>query len=202
MNKKTRITLVRHGETIWNRELRLQGSRDIPLSEVGLAQAEAVADRLLQEQFHNIYSSHLQRAHKTASTIADRLQIPHHVHEDLRERHYGELEGMTREEILGRYPGFWEPGTDLSSVKRLELPEELRERAYQAVREIAERHPGENVMIVSHGGTINAFLHRISRGELGTGISKLGNTSITRVVRDEDGSWQIESIGCTKHLDK
>lgn len=202
MTKRTRIILVRHGETIWNRELRLQGSRDIPLSEVGLAQADKVADRLQQERFHNVYSSHLQRAHKTASTIADRLQIPHHVHEDLRERHYGELEGMTREEILGRYPGFWEPGTDLSNVKGLELPEELRERAYRAVREIAERHPGEEIVIVSHGGTINAFLHRISRGELGTGINKLGNTSITRVVRDEDGSWQIESVGCTKHLDE
>ncbi|WP_157729452.1 histidine phosphatase family protein [Tumebacillus algifaecis] len=204
MNQLVRLTLVRHGETIWNREMRLQGSQDIPLSEIGLAQAEAVAKRLSAEQFHALYSSHLQRAHKTAETIASRSQVPHHVAEDLRERHFGEVEGLTREEILRHYPEFWN-GDHTYDVAGVESFVALRDRAHQAIDKIADHHLGEHVVIVSHGGTINAFLNAflnaISAGLHGSGVNKLGNTSITRVFREADGSWQIIEIGCTAHLD-
>lgn len=199
MTKPTRITLVRHGETIWNREMRLQGSRDIPLSEVGLQQAEAVAKRLQEETHHRVYSSHLQRAHKTAETIATLKSIPHHVHEDLQERSYGELEGFTREQILERYPDFWDH--DREDIPGVETMSAARKRALNMLNQIADDHSGEHVLVVSHGGTINAFLHAISGGNFGTGVNKLGNTSISRVLRDEQGEWHIESVGDTSHLD-
>jgi broad specificity phosphatase PhoE len=201
MSKPTRITLVRHGETIWNREQRLQGSQDIPLSEKGLQQAERVAARLKDETAHAVYSSHLQRAHKTAEMIAAVLTVPHHVHPHLHERSYGEVEGWTRTQILERYPNFWGPDQDHVPIQGLETFAELCERAYAAIDHIAVRHSGKHVLVVSHGGTINAFLHKISQGDFGTGVNKLGNTSITRVIREHDGTWQIEEVGCTKHLD-
>lgn len=199
MNQPVQFTLVRHGETIWNREMRLQGSKDIPLSDAGLAQAERVAARLSGETFHVLYSSRLQRAHKTGERIAAATGVPHHVHEDLRERHYGEVEGFTREQILDRYPDFWTPGQTYE-VAGVESFEELSARAYNAVSQIADQHPGEHVVLVSHGGTINAFLHAISGGEYGSGVNKLGNTSVTRVIREADGTWKIVDVGCTAHL--
>jgi broad specificity phosphatase PhoE len=201
MKQPTHITLVRHGETIWNRELRLQGSKDIPLSDLGLAQAEAVAKRLQPETFHRVYSSHLNRAHKTADTLAQTLQLPHHVHEHLRERSYGEIEGWTREEILAKYPDFWGPGNSYD-VPGLETFEQLSERVHQTINELANQHEGERLLLVSHGGTINAFLHAISGGQFGSGVNKLGNTSVTQVVREADGKWTIETVGCTEHLDE
>ncbi|WP_161780726.1 histidine phosphatase family protein [Tumebacillus flagellatus] len=199
MGEKTIVTLVRHGETVWNRELRLQGSQDIPLSEVGLAQAEAVAVHLREEPFHVVYSSHLSRAHKTAERVAEAAGVEHRVLEGLMERSYGELEGWTRDEILAKYPDFWGPGKKYS-VPGLESFEELAARASKAVHEIVEQHPGRNVLVVSHGGTINAFLHSISGGEYGAGVNKLGNTSVSRVVRNEDGSWSVLEVGRVDHL--
>jgi len=201
----TRITLVRHGETTWNRDMRLQGSRDIPLSELGLAQAERVADRLLQEaaagtDHHRVYSSHLSRAHTTAATIAEKLGLPHHVHDSLHERSYGELEGLTRDEILALYPDFWGVDSVQHKAQGVESVEAVRERAHRALEEIAAQHQGEHVVIVSHGGTINALLHRLSEGQYGTGINRLGNTSVTRVERRSDGTWHIVDVGCTRHL--
>ncbi|TCP59629.1 alpha-ribazole phosphatase/probable phosphoglycerate mutase [Tumebacillus sp. BK434] len=200
MNQPVQFTLVRHGETIWNREMRLQGSKDIPLSETGLAQAERVAARLSRETFHVLYTSRLLRAHKTGETIAAAVGVPHHVQDDLRERHFGEFEGCTRQEILDRYPDFWTTGFS-HDAPGVESFEALSARAYRAINLIADQHPGEHVVLVSHGGTINAFLHAITDGRLGSGISKLGNTSITRVLRDADGSWQVLEIGCTAHLE-
>ena len=197
----TRVTLVRHGETIWNREMRLQGAQDIPLSDAGLRQAALVAARLKGEEHHRLYSSHLQRAHKTAALLADALQLEHGVDEELRERSFGRLEGLTRSEITERHPGFWEPGFVPDAESGVEPFEDLRERAVRIVDRIAAEHPGENVLIVSHGGFINAFLHKISEGMYGSGVNKLGNTSITRVTREADGGWTIESIGDTEHLD-
>lgn len=196
----TRITLIRHGETVWNRELRMQGSQDIPLSDAGVEQARALADRLTREDtYHHIYSSRLQRAHKTAAAVAEALRIPHTVHDDLRERSFGELEGLTRPDILERYPDFFSPGQTYE-VPGLETFEQVRDRAHRAVGDIVKKHPGEHVILVSHGGTINAFLHAISDGAYGTGVNKLGNTSVTKVIREHDGVWTIDTVNCTKHL--
>jgi 2,3-bisphosphoglycerate-dependent phosphoglycerate mutase len=204
MQRPTRIMLVRHGETIWNRELRLQGSQDIPLTPVGEQQAERVARRLSDEPYrpHAVYSSPLQRAHKTAGTLARALQASHDVHDGLRERHFGELEGLTREQITERFPDFWGPEHKVYDIPGLESFPQVSERALQTVSELADRHPDEEVLIVSHGGFINAFLHKISDGKMGSGVNKLGNTSITRVVREKDGNWTILGVGDAAHLDE
>ena len=203
MSAATRITLVRHGETVWNREMRLQGSRDIPLSEAGVSQAARVATRLQREEHHIVYSSDLERAHHTAATIADAIgDVDHLVRVDLRERSYGQLEGKTRGEILDLYPDFWEPNHRPDALLGVETFDQLCDRALRSVTEIADQHPGQNILIVSHGGFINAFLHKISAGLYGSGVNKLGNTSVTRVVREIDDRWTIVDVGCVAHLDE
>lgn len=196
---QTYVTLVRHGETIWNRSQRMQGSQDIPLTDVGLAQAEAVAKRLQHEPCNIVYSSALSRAHQTAERIAEAVGVEHRVHDDLRERTFGEFEGLTRDEILARNPNFWDPGVRYD-IPGFETFERLVDRVTQTMTEITDRHAGEHVLVVSHGGTIGAFLHAISGGSSGSGVHKLGNTSVTRVIREVDGSWQIVEVGCTAHL--
>ncbi|HEU4965650.1 MAG TPA: histidine phosphatase family protein [Bacilli bacterium] len=201
MTHPTRITLIRHGETIWNRERRMQGSQDIPLSDTGLEQAEAVAKRLAADgtTYHHIYSSHLRRAHQTAATIAAALNLPHTVHEDLRERSFGDLEGHTRDQILDKYPDFFGPGPK-PPIPGLETFEQVSARAHRVIHDLIQNHTDEHILIVSHGGTINAFLHAISDGAYGTGVNKLGTTSLTHVIHEKDKTWHIKKVGCTEHL--
>ncbi|GIM44572.1 phosphoglycerate mutase [Collibacillus ludicampi] len=195
--QKTEICLVRHGETPWNKETRLQGSQDIALSPLGILQAKTVAERLRNESWHAIYSSDLTRAYDTAKYIrsAVGLSIPHHVDKRLRERHYGTLEGMTRAEILQLYPDFHLPDDEVV-IPGVETHADLRQRVYQAIHEVATLHRGKRIIIVSHGGSIHAFLYKIT-GRL---PERIGNTAITRITW-EDGKWYTHSINDTSHLE-
>jgi 2,3-bisphosphoglycerate-dependent phosphoglycerate mutase len=197
--QKTEICLVRHGETLWNKETRLQGSQDIALSPLGVLQAKTVAEHLRNETWHAIYSSDLTRAYDTAKYIrsAIGLSIPHHVDQRLRERHYGPLEGLTRAEILQRYPDFHAPD-DETVIPGVEKHADLRQRVYQAIHEVATLHRGKRIIIVSHGGSIHAFLYKIT-GRLPK--QRIGNTAMTRITWEE-GKWYTHSINDTSHLTK
>jgi 2,3-bisphosphoglycerate-dependent phosphoglycerate mutase len=194
--QKTEICLVRHGETLWNRETRLQGSKDIALSPLGILQAQTVANRLRCEKWHAIYSSDLTRAFDTAKYIRDAIgsTVPHHVDKRLRERHYGALEGKTREEILQLYPDFHLPNDEII-IPGVEKHADLRQRVYEVIQEIAHAHRGERVIVVSHGGAIHAFLYSIT----GKMQERIGNTGITRVTW-ESGQWIAHPINDTSHL--
>ena len=113
VREEARICLIRHGETAWNAELRIQGHRDLPLNGSGLAQAEALAGRLAGQRFDALYSSDLLRARQTAQPLADVLGLPVRLEPELRERHFGCCEGKTREEILaymeGKIAKWWMP---------------------------------------------------------------------------------------------
>src|SRR5258708_2650508 len=102
--RSTRLCLVRHGETAWNAEARVQGQLDVPLGETGLAQARAVASALRSESFSAIYSSDLMRARQTAAPAAKRLGLEVFLDPRLRERHYGVFQGMTYAEAKERVP--------------------------------------------------------------------------------------------------
>src|SRR5258706_3803519 len=106
--RSTRLCLVRHGETAWNAEGRVQGQLDIPLSPTGLAQAKAVASALAGESFDAIYSSDLVRVRQTAQPIAELLKKDVLLDERLRERHYGVFQGITYAEAKERFPGDYE----------------------------------------------------------------------------------------------
>jgi broad specificity phosphatase PhoE len=145
----TTILLARHGETDWNVEGRLQGWDDRPLNETGRRQARELAQRLADVPFDAVYASDLARARETAEIVARPHGVPVVVDPDLREMHYGSWSGLTRSEIAERFPG----------VDRHdgETRHEHLDRVLGAADRIARRHPGERILIVSHGGSMRAL---------------------------------------------
>jgi broad specificity phosphatase PhoE len=137
----TELLLVRHGETDWNAEGRLQGHTDRPLNEYGRRQARELADRLAGDGADALYASDLVRATATAEIIGERLGLAVVVDPDLREKNWGTWEGLTGDErVHVEFEG--------------ESTEEHRDRVLGAIRRIARRHPDERVVVVTHGGSL------------------------------------------------
>jgi len=195
----TELYLVRHGETLWNRERRIQGHRDVPLSPQGKWQAEVLARRLATVPFAAIYSSDLMRARETAEAVARAVGKAVIPLPQLRERCLGDWEGKTIAEI-GLIEGVPLEDPRLAAVGA-EPFEALQHRAATVLTAIAERHVGATVLVVSHGGFLNAALHWMTAGRLGTGVTRHGNTAITR-VRWEAGVWTVLTVADVSHLDE
>lgn len=177
----TELYLVRHGETEWNAARRIQGRTDIPLNDTGREQARQAAELLARRRWQGVYTSPLGRAHETARIIAERLGLAGVTDIDaLVERDYGEAEGMGFDEIEALYPeGVRAPGQ--------ETREEVAARVVPALLELAERHPGERLVIVSHGGAIRAVLQT---AEPGTRHPRITNASV-HSFRVEDGALRL-----------
>jgi 2,3-bisphosphoglycerate-dependent phosphoglycerate mutase len=136
------LLLVRHGETDWNADGRLQGHTDRPLSDFGRRQAQQLAAELEGEELEAIYSSDLSRARETAEIVAERVGLPVALDPDLREKDWGNWEGLTAvERDRVAFVG--------------ESTEAHQERMLRALRRIAKRHPGEGrILVVTHGGSM------------------------------------------------
>jgi len=145
----TELILVRHGETDWNRDLRYQGHADPPLNVTGKLQAGELARTLGDLSIDVAYTSDLRRASETARIIVDGRGIPLFEDAGLREVDVGSWSGLTRAEIEQRFPGAAEHDGETRDAHL--------ERVRQAVEEIARRHDGQTVLIVSHGGSIRAL---------------------------------------------
>jgi probable phosphoglycerate mutase len=150
----TTILLARHGETDWNRDGRWQGWADPPLNDTGRTQARALRDQLQETPFDAVYSSDLQRAHETAEIVAAPHHVPVIADEGLREIDVGAWSGLTRAEQEARFPGVERPDG--------ETREQHLARVLVAVERIARDHPGERLLIVSHGGTMRALRSHVS----------------------------------------
>jgi probable phosphoglycerate mutase len=153
----TTILLARHGETDWNSERRWQGHEDRPLNDVGREQARELADTLADRAIDVVYSSDLARAHETALIVADRLGLPVEVDAGLREVDVGDWSGRVLGEIEAVDPeGFrrWQQGGKGWSGG--ESYEEMGERVVAAVLRLAADHPGQTLLLVTHGGSIRA----------------------------------------------
>ena len=155
----TTLLLVRHGETDWNAAGRLQGHTDRPLNAYGREQAKALAARLAGEDVAAIYASDLARARETAEIVGERLGLAVELDPDLREKDWGNWEGLTaverdRVEFVG------------------ESTEAHQERLLRALRRISERHPGEGrVLVVTHGGS----MRRVQTAALGMALPVVEN---------------------------
>lgn len=152
----TFLYLVRHGETEWNRQRRIQGSTDIPLNETGRLQAARAGKILARRDWDGIASSPLSRAYETASIIASMvgLDAPHRI-DDLVERAYGEAEGLTDRELSRRFPrGVEVPGR--------ESREDVAGRVISSLLVLAETHPGKHFIIATHGGVIRTVLNSVA----------------------------------------
>ena len=183
------IVMVRHGETDWNREDRFQGHSDPPLNDRGRSQARALAQALGGLEAAALYSSPLARAHETAIILAERLRLEVQMRDDLREVDVGSWSGLTRSEAEARFPaGYrrwlefghgWDDG---------ETYQELGLRVLSEVRRIAEDHPGERVVAVTHGGPIRSALAAsagVQFGDARRSIHVIGNCAVVSfAVRD------------------
>ena len=164
----TRICVVRHGETAWNAERRIQGQLDLPLSSAGLAQARAAANWLARESFGALYSSDLSRALRTAEAASKKLGLPIRRCTALRERHYGAFQTLTYDEIRQRFPQ--ESSRFLARDAEFELPQggeslkRFSDRVTQCADEIVAAHAGGSALIVTHGGVLD-ILHRRASGK-------------------------------------
>lgn len=157
----TKLFLVRHGETIWNKELKYQGHTDTPLSEEGLRQAELVAARLAGEKIDTVYASDLSRAMITAEMIASRHGLTVGAETDLREIKFGHWEGLTYDRIVDGWSDEMSrlyTNTDEVRIPGGETFHELKARATGAITRLVEKHRGQNIVVVSHGGTIRTII--------------------------------------------
>ena len=168
----THLYLVRHGETDWNAARRIQGSTDIPLNETGRAQARRTGQLLAARRWDAVVASPLSRAFETASIIARELGLPEPEPLDsIVERRYGAAEGLDYQTLDATYPA----GTP---VPGRESRPEVAARVLPALAALAERRPGQRLVVVSHGGVIRTILNSVSPGEARFGGVPITNGSI------------------------
>ena len=162
---KTQLLLIRHGETTWNAEHRIQGQLDIPLSPLGVLQSARLAECLANEPIDAVYSSGQSRAWLTAAPLAARLGLEVIAEPRLRERSFGIFEGLTLDEVAERYPPEFKKWRERDPAWRPEGGEsgqQLIDRVLSAVSDIGMKHPSQTVVLVSHGGVLDV-LYREAR---------------------------------------
>lgn len=155
----TRFSIVRHGQTDWNREQRIQGSTDIPLNSTGRAEAAETGARLRHRQWDGVVASPLGRAEETARIIAGELGLPApRVIDEFTERRHGEIEGLTFAERQARFP-------DGMPVPGLETRHEVLDRVLPALGRLAAENAGRALLVVTHGGIIGTLIRHSTNGE-------------------------------------
>ncbi|SKA84416.1 probable phosphoglycerate mutase [Agreia bicolorata] len=181
----TELVLVRHGETDWNLGRRIQGRTDIPMNDTGRAQAEAAAERLADEEWHAIVTSPLDRARETARIIAERLGLGElQVDDRLVERAYGEAEGMDDAALAIRFPS-------MAGVPGIERRSDVTRRVLPSLESIALEHPGQRVLVVTHGGVIGSLVRYVTEKALPPAEVRIPNGSDHR-FRHVDGTLVLE----------
>lgn len=192
------VLLIRHGETDYNRERRLQGMMGVPLNDTGREQARALAAHLRELSLEAVYTSPVSRASETAAIVASALDLPLHEDDRLREIAFGAFEGMTFAEVQRSYPEaarHWESGYLSYRAPGGESREDVSRRMRGAWDEIISGG-GKRVAVVSHGSAIMMFLGSLYAVLPGGGIS---NTSITTLRRRGD-IWEIAGFAQVPHL--
>jgi probable phosphoglycerate mutase len=199
----TRLCLVRHGETEWNAEGRVQGQTDIPLSPLGLAQARAAAEVLARHDFSAIYASDLMRVRQTAEPSAHKLALPLQLDPGLRERHYGIFERLLYTEVRSRFPEHYARFQRKDLDYDFDTGESLRafnERSLATVRAIAERHVGEQVLVFTHGGVLEmVYRHARAVGLASARDFGIPNCGVNWVEISARG-WDVQCWADVGHL--
>jgi probable phosphoglycerate mutase len=200
----TRVIAIRHGETAWNVDTRIQGQLDIPLNDTGRWQAQRVARALAGEPLHAVYASDLGRALETAKALAAAVGVEVVTDPGLRERGFGIFEGRTWKEIEEQWP-------DLSARWRKRDPEfgpeggetlvSFYDRCIGSATRLASAHPGQTIALVAHGGVLDCLYRAGSRIELQAPRTwDLGNAGINRLLYTPEG-FTLVGWGDTFHLE-
>jgi probable phosphoglycerate mutase len=202
----TRIIAIRHGETDWNTEARIQGHTDIALNATGVWQAQRLAQALADEPIDCIYSSDLQRAQHTAYALANFTDPPRKLllHQGLRERSFGTFEGLTFEQIASQSPQAaqrWKARDPHFAPFRGETLLDFSQRIADTVHALANQHRGEHIALVAHGGVLDVLYRLATRQGLTAPRSwKMGNAAINRLLWTPN-SLTIVGWSDTRHLD-
>ena len=201
----TRIVAIRHGETAWNVDTRIQGHLDIPLNDTGLWQAAQVAQALVGEPIAAIYSSDLQRAHATAQAVARTTGAPLKTEPGLRERSFGHFQGRTFAEIEAGLPEDalrWRKRDPHYTPEGGESLITLRDRIERTVTALAQQHVGEQVVMVAHGGVLDVLYRLATRQDIQAPRTwQLANAAINRLLWTPDGLTLV-GWADTQHLDQ
>jgi len=200
----TQLIVIRHGETAWNRERRLQGQLDVPLNETGAAQADALAGALGSEPIDAVYSSDLTRTMQTAAPLARALGVPVREEPRLRERCYGTLEGMTYAEVAEKLPeefAQWQARVPDFAPGGGESLRVFHDRAVEIALELVRRHPGERIALVTHGGVLDCLYREATGMTLEAPREhELLNASVNRLRSNAHG-LTLAQWGDVSHLD-
>ena len=175
-----KIFLVRHGESEWNKLKKVQGQKDIPLTEKGIEQAKLIGKRLINEGIEKIYTSDLKRAYDTASIIGKMLNIDVIPLKELREINFGIWEGLTTDIIKSKFSKereLWLKNPEMLKVKGAESILELQLRAMNEINKIISNNNIDNVLIVSHSATLKTII----LGLLNMDISHFKNMTLNNV---------------------
>jgi probable phosphoglycerate mutase len=203
MEEITRLIAVRHGETAWNVDTRIQGQLDVGLNATGLWQARRVGQALAHEDIGAIYASDLSRAWQTAQEIARPHGLTVHPEPGLRERAFGRFEGMSFAEIEATLPDQARRWRERDPEFEPEGGESLlvfRERVTRIASKLAARHPGQLVALVAHGGVMDVLYRAATRQELQAPRTwQLGNAAINRMLWTPEG-FSLVGWSDTAHL--
>jgi probable phosphoglycerate mutase len=201
--KETEIILIRHGETEWNSQKRMQGHSNSDLSSVGQAQIQALGQWMKNVPFDLIYSSDSLRAKQTAEAITQFSGHELQFDQRLREKNLGVFEGLTSEEARERHPEVFRLFKTAGSkyvIDEGESTQQLQDRALEIVNEIRIKHPEKRVLLVTHGG----FIRVVMKHSLGLSLETptrflIRNTGVFRLVWED--KWLVSQMGGVSHLE-
>ena len=202
--KETEIILIRHGETDWNSQQRMQGHSNSDLSEVGRGQIQALGELMKNVSFDHIYSSDSLRARQTAEAITQYSGHTLQFDQRIREKNLGVFEGLTSTEAKERHPEIYRLFKTAGAnyvIDEGESTQQLLERALEFIEEIRLRHPQERVVMVTHGGVVRVLM----KHALGLSIDAptrfiIKNTGIFGLIWNEN--WLVTQMGGVYHLEK
>ncbi|WP_391115837.1 histidine phosphatase family protein [Psychrobacillus sp. L3] len=190
----TTVGLIRHGMTEWNALRRAQGISDIPLNQIGIKQAQALAERFsLEGKWDVIISSDLSRAKETAQIIANKLNMSISIYDQrIREINCGEIEGTTEEQRMQKWGTSWRE-VDLG----MEKFEEVAKRGSEFLEEAVITYKDKRILVVSHGALIGLTLQQLLPEMFPT--TYIENTSVT-ILENIQSKWSCDLYNCTKHF--
>ena len=199
----TQLFLVRHGETRWNSEGKIQGHLDSPLTNTGIAQAESLAVHLKSQDFAALYSSDLGRAYETARCISQKNGLPVFAEPRLRERNFGIFQGALKKTLDTHFPEasrYFHAHDPDYVIPEGESIKQLSERCVNCFEDLAQKHVGERILVVAHSGVfVSLFKHTLGIPLDAPRRFLSLNTSIN-IFSYQDGVWMLEVLGDLSHL--
>lgn len=202
----TKLCLIRHGETAWNAERRLQGHTDTPLNPKGVLQARQMAQALkdINLGFDVLYTSDLKRAVDTANAVVELFGVEAQVDSALRERNFGALQGLSITEAPLLRPDIWQAHIARDLDHDLEGGESIQQfslRVRNGLDSIQKRHAGKTILVVSHGGTLDMMYRIASNQSLSAQrIVSVPNASLNWISHEESSGWVVDQWADTRHL--